>query len=184
MSNTLPHVDAETRVYPPWRYAKEKLLEEGLTYGSFVSHERLCELFELPFFTKDSVVSKGDMDARDIRYMNYIRDLTNNLRHEHKMDLVSDRGKGYRVLKIGEAVPVAFKDMNEEIAKAASKGMERLNAAPFELMTHEEAAKAREMMSRAAHMAQAIRHSRRPKLQLSKPDTPSVPNENDSGQAG
>lgn len=164
-----------TTAYPPWREAAEHFDAEPPPFGLLLMHEELRRLMSLP--PEDKARSYAQESRDRLFYAHQIEDLKKHLLREHNRWLVSEHGKGYRVVEPHEYARLADQTFTAEIRAQFREWACILAAAPQQDMTDAQRKEADDSLARAVALKQSF-EARRRELPVERPALPARAEEN------
>ena len=151
--------DEMMQLFPAWREAAKKFLEEEFTPDDIIEHSWFFEALGLEQPIDD--MPKHKFDTIQLAYMANMEALKEYLLQEEKICLISEWGIGYRILQPQKQAEYAEKTLHTKLQKSMRKAVSRLVTTSMEKLDVRERQDHADTMARVAGLRVLLRGERR-----------------------
>jgi hypothetical protein len=151
--------NADVRLYPPWREALERFLTAGFKADDIVPHKWFFDAFGIE--EPQDNMRHDEAKALELKRLKQFEQLQKALLEDHKIDLVSEPGAGYRITPPSEQSKDGYTEMLHDMAKAYRKGVRRVLNTDISLLTDEQRRDNANHLAKLAHVKLMIKQSRK-----------------------
>lgn len=145
------------KLYPSWKEAHRRLLEDGATYGSIITHQQLAELFGLR-----QPVTAEEQKRFQMSFTANMVSLRDHLLVHNQMALRTVYGKScYEVVLPENQTDFAVKEGMGSIRKAMKTMALTLSHTPTHLLTSEQQRRNADALAKTAMLAGMVSSAKR-----------------------